>query len=49
MRLYLMTCLFFSHQVIIITFQAKKIHCFVETAVKLGKLIPNTTRKLDTL
>lgn len=32
--------LHFSHQVIIITFQANVTHCFVEMAVKLGKLIP---------
>lgn len=29
-----------SHQVIIMSFQATEIHCFVEMAVKLGKFIP---------
>lgn len=29
---------FFPHQKIIITFQANEIHCFVEMAVRLGKL-----------
>lgn len=34
---------FFSHQVIIMFFQTNEIHCFVEMAAKLGKLIPEKT------